>query len=167
MKCGYARIYQSCVQNLIDIRFFRNDSKPAPLSMNVKLHFELLLVVTLVFVKSCSSYQLLYHNTCSYVFPSIMPRGYATSNRSKSLQFIRDSNRSSGLNARHEIFVSRMRIVDSMTSNNKIGERSTLRDGHLYVPKGTTSTLTIRSKVPRYAYRCVALIFLLDTSFTH
>ena len=29
------------------------------------------------------------------------------------------------------------------------------------------STLTIRSKVPRYAYRCLALIFLLGTSFSH
>ena len=157
VKCGYGRIHQSCVPNVIDIRFFRNDSKPATPSMNVKLYFELLLVVTLVFVKSGNSYQLLYHNTRSYVLQSITPRGYASSNRSKSLLFIRDSNRSSGLNAGHEIFVSRMKIVDAMSSDNKIGERSTLPDGHLYVPEGTA----------RYAYRCVALIFLLDTSFTH
>ena len=107
--------------------------------MNVKLYFELLLVVTLVSVKSCNSYQLLYHNARSYVFPSIMPKDYAPRNRPKSLLFIRDSNRSSGLDARHKIFVSRMNIVDSITSNNKIEVRSTLPDSHLYVPKGTAS----------------------------
>ena len=102
--------------------------------MNARLHFELLLIVALTFLKSSSCYQLLYRSIRPRDCPLITMREHESSTGPKSILFNHLSNRNDGFDTRKRLTLIKMQL--NQNSNNQFRERMTLPDGHLYVPKG-------------------------------